>query len=174
MDWFVLLTPILLLPIIFLFRLIGCELDTTGGLALSKERGKRIFFSNANTIPPIQPNPIRTIEVRFEITPTTISPFTANPDPGESIHEASSGSELTPDEARFEKGLLASLEKSENVTYVCHCKIIRYGSSSFDVPLQSEPLETTDSTIICELKYKATDPPSVYSPSSFEIFFANS
>ena len=28
MDWYIFLTPLLLLPIIFLFRLVGCALDT--------------------------------------------------------------------------------------------------------------------------------------------------
>jgi hypothetical protein len=30
MDWYIFLTPLLLLPIIFLFRLVGCGLDTSG------------------------------------------------------------------------------------------------------------------------------------------------
>jgi len=30
MNWYIFLTPLLLLPIIFLFRLVGCGLDTSG------------------------------------------------------------------------------------------------------------------------------------------------
>src|SRR5262245_60450983 len=30
MDWYIFLTPLLLVPIIFLFRLVGCGLDTSG------------------------------------------------------------------------------------------------------------------------------------------------
>jgi hypothetical protein len=74
MDWYIFLTPLLLLPIIFLFRLVGCALDSSGvpGDGDDGDDGGRLIektfiFKLVNTIPIVQPNPIKYIWPTFTI-----------------------------------------------------------------------------------------------------------
>jgi hypothetical protein len=61
MDWYIFLTPLLLLPIIFLFRLIGCGLDTTGG------NQAKVVILTAKPISPITDHPISQLFVTFGV-----------------------------------------------------------------------------------------------------------
>ena len=78
MDWYIFLAPLLLLPIIFLFRLVGCTLDTAGtpvdggdGDGGDGARSKNITFKLVivDLIPVIDPNPIWYIWPKFTIDP---------------------------------------------------------------------------------------------------------
>jgi len=69
MDWYIFLTPLLLLPIIFLFRLVGCSYPD---FQYGDPPGDRPPLINItfeliveDLIPPIQPNPIIYIWPKF-------------------------------------------------------------------------------------------------------------
>jgi hypothetical protein len=73
MDWYIFLTPLLLLPIIFLFRLIGCGLDEHGGYSGPGYSGPpyttngKTFILTTNGIPETSVNPINSLTPVFLI-----------------------------------------------------------------------------------------------------------
>jgi hypothetical protein len=75
MDWYIFLTPLLLLPIIFLFRLVGCgypdfQYDTPPEENGTTERpliNITFILNIVDPIPPIPPNPIIYIWPKFRV-----------------------------------------------------------------------------------------------------------
>jgi hypothetical protein len=86
MDWYIFLTPLLLLPIIFLFRLVGCGYPEFGWRrdgAPGPEIGVKITFklNILDPIPFIDPNPIYYIFPKFTIDDPDGEPIGYDPPP---------------------------------------------------------------------------------------------
>jgi hypothetical protein len=66
-DWYVLLTPLLLLPVASLLVFVGCGLDETGGAGPAKP-----------SEPPSEPGPIETLQVTITYPGLSIKPWVKN------------------------------------------------------------------------------------------------
>jgi hypothetical protein len=144
MDWYIFLTPLLLLPIIFLFRLVGCTQDYAGfEVGDGGDGGPLInitFVLNiADPIPPIvhNPNLIKYIWPMFTI------------DGGEPIgYDGGSPQQMFPQTITpgvFEKPFTITSDKVpvQAGTHTCSCDvyITRYNIDDEEPP---KPLFTAD------------------------------
>jgi hypothetical protein len=177
MDWYIFLAPLLLLPIIFLFRLVGCTLDTRGagggrgdgapdGTPLANVK---FVLNIVGPIPFIPPNPIYYIWPKFKI------------DPGPGAIDLPYSQTIPP---ATETNGYPQFTTSDPVaaspgTHICSCdvSITRLNDPNPDQPdsqlIGSETVEKVfvegENVITFNLIYTPMDPPSDYLTSDFNL-----
>jgi hypothetical protein len=167
MDWYIFLTPLLLLPIIFLYRLIGCGLDETGHLYTT------IVTLDHEGIPTIPGNPILQFTVSFEVKPFVIFMGTEVGTDKKHIYSPQEGLQVAlvgSDIGTFTFTAHVSEPASDGIWCQCHGHPKRAFDENFlDVKL-GPPFKTLKPTLNLHLRINESDPPTTdYLPNNFEV-----
>lgn len=170
MNWFVLLIPLALLPIVLLFVFVGCSLDTTPTGAGPSINVRQLSLEYE--VPKIGPTPITQIDASFTVwsgkVPATVFPSTPQL--------------VTFDSNGLAQGVLSpvSVELFDAGEPIwCRCQATVSAAVSGQAPKviatpdAQTPLPTKDDVLTFTLTYNGWASDQDYNAASFNLYFEN-